>query len=252
MARPRIIPVLLLRDSGLVKTVKFKTHKYVGDPINAVKIFNDKEVDELILLDITASIKKRRPHFGYLKKIAEECFMPLCYGGGISSKSDIKEIIQSGIEKVSINSAAIENPEFIKAASEDYGSSTIVVAMDVKRNVFGKYTIFTRSGSKNTHIDPVEHAVRMQEYGAGELLINSIDRDGTYEGYDLTLIKSITSSVDIPIISCGGASGFDDLVSVINDGQASAAAAGSLFVFHGKHRAVLINYPPYDQIKYYI
>lgn len=245
---PRVIPVLLLQNSGLVKTQKFKNPKYVGDPINAVKIFNEKEVDELIFLDISATQENRKPNYKLLNEIATECFMPLCYGGGINSINDIKNVINAGVEKVSINTAAIENPEFIKEASDKYGSSTIIVSIDIKKNFWGKKTIHTYSASKNTGIDPIKFAQKMQEYGAGELLINSVDNDGFMKGYDLEVVRKISGEVDIPVIACGGAGNLQHLKQAIEHG-ASAVAAGSMFVFHGPHRAVLINYPSQNELQ---
>jgi cyclase len=239
---PRVIPVLLLKNAGLVKTQKFKNPKYVGDPINAIKILNEKEVDELIFLDINASKENKKPNLKLLNEIATECFIPLCYGGGIKTIEDIKNIISCGVEKVSLNSIAIENPDFVKSASDIFGSSTIVVSIDVKKNFWGKKIIYSYSGTKSTGLDPISFAVEMQKKGAGELLINSIDKDGMMNGYDYELIKQISKEVDIPVIACGGAGELKHLKEAIGAG-ASAVAAGSMFVFHGKHRAVLINYP---------
>jgi imidazole glycerol-phosphate synthase subunit HisF len=246
---PRIIPVLLLQNGGLYKTTGFKNPKYIGDPLNAVKIFNDKEVDELIFLDINATAQGKKPDTGFLKEIASECFMPLCYGGGINSISDIKSILKVGVEKISMNSSAHENPLLVKEAADQFGSSAVVISMDVKKNFFGKYELYTQNGNRKQKTDPVEFAVKMSKLGAGELLVNSIDRDGTLKGFDVDLIRSISSSVDIPVIACGGAGNLADIKTAVKDGGASAAAAGSLFVFHGKHRAVLINYPSQAELK---
>ena len=245
----RVIPVLLLKSAGLVKTVKFKDPKYVGDPINAVKIFNDKEVDELVFLDITATQENRQPPLEFLEKIASECFMPLCYGGGIRSLDTIKAILKVGVEKVAVNSFAIEEPSFVQKAAERFGSSTIVVSIDVKKNFWGKYEVYTKGGKVSTGLDPVKLAVQMDKMGAGELLVNSIDRDGTMQGYDIDLVKKITGEVSMPVIACGGAGSLDDLKDAVKTGGASAVAAGSMFVFHGKHRAVLINYPPSNELE---
>jgi cyclase len=243
MIRTRVIPCLLLRNLGLVKTVRFRDPKYLGDPINIVKIFNDKEVDELVFLDITATVENKKPPFGLLEKIASECFMPLGYGGGVRSLEDMRTLFGIGIEKVSVNSYAVENPPFIRAAADLFGSQSVVVSMDVKKNRRGKYEVFTHSGQRATGLDPVKFAVEMEKQGAGELLLNSIDRDGTMQGYDLDLIKQVTGAASIPVIACGGASKVQDLAAVVKQGGASAAAAGSMFVFHGPHRAVLISYP---------
>jgi cyclase len=243
MLKTRVIPCLLLKNEGLVKTVKFKNPKYVGDPINAVKIFNDKEVDELIFLDITATVEQRKPPIKLISEIATECFMPFCYGGGITTIEDIAELFKLGVEKVAINTQAVENPSLIKEAAERFGNQSIVVSIDVKKNMFGKYRVLTHGGRKATKCDPVDFAVRMQELGAGELFLNSIDRDGTRQGYDLELIRKVSESVNIPIIACGGADSLDDFADAIKQGGASAVSAGSMFVFQGQYRAVLITYP---------
>jgi len=248
MLTVRVIPCLLLKGDGLVKTVKFKDPKYVGDPINAVKIFNDKEVDELIFLDVEATVEGRRPPLKLISKIASECFMPLSYGGGLNDLDDIKAIFNLGVEKVIVNSYAVENPYFINEASKLYGNQSIVVAIDARRNSAGKYEIFTRGGKKKAGLDPVQHAMEMERLGAGEIFLNSIDRDGTMKGYDIDLIKKVTESVSIPVIACGGAGKISDFVDAVKKGGASAAAIGSLFVFHGKHRAVLINYPDKEDL----
>lgn len=249
MLTPRVIPVLLLRNGGLVKSVRFKDYKYVGDPINAVKIFNDKEVDELIFLDITATTEDKGPPIKLLSEIANECFMPLCYGGGIKGIEDIKEVINIGVEKIAINSQATAQPSFVKEASDMFGSSTIVVSIDVKKDTSGKDEVVSRCGRNNTGLDPVAFAKQMEEMGAGEILLNSIDRDGTMLSYDIGLIKSVTDSVNIPVIACGGAGGLHDLSEAVKKGGASAAAAGSLFVFYGPYRAVLINFPTPEELK---
>ncbi|MGC2064314.1 MAG: AglZ/HisF2 family acetamidino modification protein [Thermodesulfovibrionales bacterium] len=242
MLRTRVIPCLLLKEQGLVKTVKFRNPKYLGDPINIVKIFNDKEADELIFLDITATIENRRPPVRLLADIASECFMPLAYGGGIRTIEDIREILTLGVEKVIINSYAVENPAFIKKAAGLYGSQSIVVSIDVKKTLFGKHEIFTCSGGKAAGTDPVSFASLMEEMGAGELFVNSIDRDGTMLGYDLDIIKRIARAVNIPVIACGGAGKVADFTEAAQKAGASAVAAGSLFVFQGRHRAVLISF----------
>ncbi len=249
MLKTRVIPCLLLKNQGLVKTVKFKDPKYLGDPINIVKIFNDKEVDELMFLDITATVEKRKPPFKLLSKIASECFMPLGYGGGIRSLEDIQEILGLGAEKVALNSYAVEEPSFVEKASALYGSQSIVISIDVKKTLLGKYEIWTHGGTKRVKIDPVDFAVEMEKRGAGELIVNSIDRDGTMAGYDIGLVKRVAESVKIPVIACGGAGNVKDLGRAVREGGASAVAAGALFVFHGPHRAVLINVPSPDELK---
>jgi cyclase len=244
---PRIVPCLLLEGNGLVKTRKFKDPTYVGDPINAVKIFNDKRVDELIFLDISAS-RGGGPNFALLEKLATECFMPLCYGGGIGDVAQARRIISLGIEKVSVNSAAIENRDLISDISAELGASSTVAAMDVRRNWLGRYRVYNSALRKLTNLDPVAHVVALVNAGAGEVLINDADADGEQKGYDLGLVRTICSAVNVPVIACGGAGSLADMRVAIQDGGASAAAAGSLFVFKGPHRAVLISYPSQDQI----
>ena len=249
MIRPRVIPALLLQGQGLVKTVKFKNPTYLGDRINIVRIFNDKEVDELVFLDITATNENRPPSFEMLANITSECFMPLGYGGGIRNMEDVQELLGIGIEKVILNTSAVENPALVRSVADYAGSSSVVISMDVKKILLGKYETYIRSGKKNTGLDPVKHAVEMEKQGAGELFINSIDRDGTMQGYDLDLIKRVTDAVSIPVVACGGAGKLQDLADAINIGGASAAAAGSLFVFQGPLRGVLISYPSQNDLK---
>jgi len=243
MLTTRVIPCLLLQNAGLVKTVKFTAPTYIGDPINAVKIFNDKEVDELIFLDIEATKENRRPLFTVIEDIANECFMPFCYGGGVRDIDTIKQLFRLGAEKVSINSYAAEHQNFIRKAAEMFGSQSIVVSIDVKKTFWGKYDVITHGGTRKARLDPVTYAAQMEKMGAGELLINSIDRDGTMQGYDLALLHRITEAVNIPVIACGGAGALDHFVEAVKIGGASAVAAGSMFVYYGKHHAVLINYP---------
>lgn len=247
MLKPRVIPVLLLQNDGLVKTTKFKDPKYVGDPINAIKIFNDKEVDELVFLDIEASKGKRSIDYELISNIASECFMPLCYGGGIKDIESIRKILQLGVEKIAINSYAFENPDLIKEAALLFGTSTIVISIDVKKNIFGKYEIWTNGGTKKIKTGLNEAILNMEQLGAGEILINSIDKDGTMLGYDCKLIEQVSKLVSIPVVAAGGAGKILDFKNAINSG-ASAVAAGSMFVFHGKHKAVLITYPSRKEI----
>jgi len=249
MFKNRIIPCLLLSNKGLVKTIKFKNPRYVGDPINAVKIFNEKEVDEIAFLDINASKEQRKPAFDLIADIASECFFPFCYGGGIRTIADIRKILFLGAEKVTLNSYALENPGFIKEAAEVFGSQSIVVSIDIKRNLFEGLRVYDSCRGKPTKLDPVEYAILAEKIGAGEIFLNSVDKDGTYTGYDLEAVEKVSSAVNIPVIACGGAGSLADVTAAINIGKASAAAAGSLFVFHGKHRAVLINYPSIEQIR---
>lgn len=250
MAIPRVIPVLLLKNAGLVKTVQFKDPKYIGDPLNAVKIFNEKEVDELIFLDILATPENRPIPLEFLKEVAEECFMPLAYGGGIKTLEDIRAILKIGIEKVIINSQLYKDLDFIREAVYQFGSSTIAVSLDVKKNFWGKYELFSEGGRTNTKKDPVEFAKQLDSIGVGEIMINSIDRDGTMKGYDLDLISKMSAAVQVPVIACGGASTVEDFDRAINQSGAAAVAAGSMFVFHGKHRAVLITYPDQKELKH--
>ena len=244
----RIIPCLLLRNNGLVKTVKFKESTYIGDPINTVKIFNEKEVDEIFFLDIDATKTNKEPPYELIRNIASECFMPFAYGGGIQSIRQIEKIIKSGAEKIIINSQAFLQKNFIKEAVHQFGSSTIAVSIDVKKEFLKGNTVYIKGGSHSTGKSPVEYVKEIENYGAGEILINSIDRDGVMEGYDIELIKSVTQSIRIPVIACGGAGKLSDFRSAIEEGGAAAVAAGSFFVFHGKRRAVLITYPSYSEI----
>lgn len=247
MALPRILPALLLRNGGLYKTVRFDAPKYVGDPINAVRIFNDKECDELILVDIGATNEGRAIDFDVIAGIASEAFMPMCYGGGVRSLHDFERLFDLGIEKVAVNTAALETPELVKAAAAEFGSQSVVVAIDVRRRRLGGRRVYTRSGTRDTGEQPVDTARRMEDLGAGELLVTSIDHEGTGKGYDVELMQSVAAAVDVPVIANGGAGSMDDIVAVMRDGGVAAAAAGSLFVFQGKHRAVLISYPLPDE-----
>ncbi len=249
MFRPRVIPVLLLKGKGLVKSIKFKNYRYIGDPINAVKIFNDLKADELVFLDILASKENRTVSLDFINKLGDEANMPFSVGGGIKSIKQIKKIINAGAEKVIINTYAVENPEFIKQASDVFGSSTIVVSIDVKKKLFGKKQIYIYGGNKSTGIDPVIFARLMENKGAGEIFINSIDKDGTMSGYDYSLIKDVSKAVNIPVVASGGAGVLNDFKKVVNESYASAVAAGSMFVYHGPRRAVLINYPSQEDLK---
>ncbi|MFX1261507.1 MAG: AglZ/HisF2 family acetamidino modification protein [Promethearchaeota archaeon] len=251
MLRTRVIPCLLLRGQGLVKTIKFKNPTYVGDPINAVRIFNDKEVDELVFLDISATLEKRSPKYEMIRDIATECFMPFGYGGGIHDIETAARILKLGSEKVIFNSAATDLG-FLREAADVFGSQSVVVSIDVSRVRRGKYQVFTHSGTVNTKMNPVEFATSVEAAGAGEIFLNSIDRDGTMEGYDIELLKSVTSAVNIPVVACGGAWKLEHLREAILKGGASAVSAGSMFVFHGPHRAVLINYPTQEELKQYL
>lgn len=244
MLRPRIIPCLLVKNGGLVKTLKFAQPKYVGDPINAVKIFNEKEVDELIVLDIDASVQNREPDYGMIRNLAAECRMPLCYGGGVKSVEQVERIISLGVEKVAMSSAAISNPGIVSKASEVVGSQSIVVVMDVKKNGHGcNYEMWTHNASKPTGQSPVDFAKQVETLGAGEVVINAIDRDGVMKGYDLDLVNEIREAIRLPITVLGGAGSLKDISALIHTFGIIGAAVGSLFVFKGIYRAVLINYP---------
>jgi len=241
---PRIIPTLLVHKKGLVKTVKFKDPKYVGDPINAVKIFNEKEVDELIVLDIDASVNGRVPDFKMIENLAAECRMPLCYGGGIKTSEQAQHIFSLGVEKIAISSVAVKSPELITQMADKVGNQSVVVVLDVKKKLFGgKYELYIHNGKKSTGIDPVSYAKKMQELGAGEIVVNSIDNDGVMKGFDLKLIESIRNQISIPLTVSGGVGSLDDIGAVIQQHGIIGVSAGSLFVFKGKYRAVLINYP---------
>ena len=244
MLNPRIIPCLLVQNKGLVKTVNFKNPQYVGDPINAVRIFNEKEVDELIVLDIDATVEKRGPDYKMIENLTAECRMPLCYGGGIKTVEQAEKIIGLGVEKVAISSAAIENPELITAITERIGNQSVVVVLDVKKKMLGgMYEVRTHNGRKKTGKPPWELALKMERLGAGEIVINSIDNDGLMKGYDLALVEKIRKSISIQLTVLGGAGSLHDIGQIINKYGVIGVAAGSLFVFKGVYRAVLINYP---------
>jgi cyclase len=249
MLKIRVMPCLLVSNGRLVKTVRFRNPAYVGDPVNAIKIYNEKEVDELILLDITATTKGRKPDFSFLSEVADECFMPLAYGGGICDIDDISRIFSLGIEKVAINSYALENPSFVEKAAAVFGSQSILLSMDVKKNLFGKYRVYGRGGRNGTDHEPAAWAARMERIGAGEILLNSIDQDGTMEGYDTTLIRKVTEAVTVPVIACGGAGRIQDFKMAVEEGGASAVAAGSMVVYQGNNKGVLINFPSHDDLK---
>jgi cyclase len=243
MLRSRIIPSLLIRDRGLVKTVKFSNDKYVGDPINAVKIFNEKEVDELSIFDIGMHNNYKRPDFELLKKIAQEAAMPLCYGGGVSSVDDAIKLVSMGYEKVSVSSAAINNPQIIKDISSAIGSQSTIVTVDVKKKIiYSGYNIYTENASKKRSDNYTNFIKKAEDLGAGEILINSIDKDGTMEGYDLALARITRETVSIPISILGGAGSMKDIEDLINEVGLVGACAGSIFVFNGPFKAVLISY----------
>lgn len=249
MLKTRVIPCLLLKGNGLVKTQQFKNPKYIGDPINAVRIFNDKEADELIFLDISVTHENKGPNYDLVKDIASEAFMPFGYGGGITRLDQIERLFSLGVEKVILNTVAFENPSLVSEAARIYGSQSIVVAIDYKSNFFGKNEVFVNCGTKNTKQTPFEYAKKMQDFGAGEIFLNSIEREGMYKGYDIATIKQVTTAIDIPLIASGGASSLSDIRLAVKNGGASAVSAGSFFVFHGVHKAVLITYPSYSELE---
>ena len=257
MLHPRIIPNLLIHNKGLVKTINFKDPKYVGDPINAVKIFNEKSVDELIVTDIDATVKNIDPDYSMIEKLAMECRMPLCYGGGINNANQAKQIFSLGVEKIAISSSAINNPKLITELSDSVGSQSVVIVMDIKKKFLGKdYELVTHNGTKKTGINPLKFVEEIKELGVGEIVINSIDRDGTMKGYDYQLIEKIRNITTLPMTILGGAGSLEDIGNLINKYKIIGAGAGSIFVFKGKYRAVLINYPndkeKTDLIKKYI
>jgi cyclase len=243
MLRPRVIPCLLIRNGGLVKTVRFADPKYVGDPLNAVRIFNEKQVDELIVVDIDARVHGIEPNYSLIANLASECRMPLCYGGGIQSVDQIERIIGLGVEKVALGSAAAYDPSLIEHAAQRVGSQSIVAVMDVKKvGLRGRYEVFTHNGTKKVGISPVDMARKVQALGAGEILLNSVDRDGTMHGYDLILIDCVRDAVSLPMTVLGGAASLQDMRGLVERYGVIGMAAGSLFVFKGKYRAVLIQY----------
>lgn len=243
MLRPRIIPCLLVKNKGLVKTIKFSDPTYIGDPINAVRIFNEKEVDELMVMDIDATAYKHEPDYKMIELLASECRMPLCYGGGIKTLEQAQTIFSLGVEKIAISSLAVEQPELVTKIAERVGSQSVVVVMDVKKNLLGGYEIHTQNGKSSTGKNPVEFAALMEKLGAGEIVLNSIDQDGVMKGYDIDLISKVRESISLPMTVLGGAGSLDDISLLINKFGIIGASAGSLFVFKGIYRAVLINYP---------
>jgi len=244
MLYPRIIPCLLVHNGGLIKTVQFKNPKYVGDPINAVKIFNEKEVDELMVLDIDASTNGKEPNYALIENLAFECRMPLCYGGGIKTVQQASRIFSLGVEKIAISSLALEDLGIVADIAHEVGRQSVVVVLDVKEDNKGPvYTVYKKNGTINTYIDPIGFCKKLEDIGVGEIVINSIDRDGTMAGYDMSLIHQVRDVVSIPLTALGGASSLDDIGQLIHEYGIIGAAAGSLFVFKGKFRAVLINYP---------
>lgn len=243
MLRTRIIPCLQLIGDSLVKTVKFGNHGYIGDPINTVRIFNELEVDELCFLDIRASIENRNPNFNLLTEIADECFMPLSYGGGVKNLDVAKKILSIGFEKIILNTSAFEKPELITEIANYSGSQSVVVSIDVKKNIFGKYQIFICDGTRKINVDPVEYAVKLENLGAGELLITSMDKDGTWLGFELDILNKISNAVNIPVIGNGGAGNVNHIIDLFRNTRVSAVALGSMVLYQGKGLGVLVNFP---------
>jgi len=248
MLKTRIIPSLLIKNEGLVKTLKFSRSTYVGDPINAIKIFNEKEVDELLLLDIFASRENRGPNYPLIKQITSECFMPLCYGGGIKNSDQVKKLFGMGIEKVSLQTTVLNDFNIIEDIASKFGSQSLVVSVDIKKNWLGKHELYGASSGSKIRRDWKQYLQDIASAGAGEILLNSVDNDGTMNGMDLELINNATDLVDIPIIVAGGVGSLQDLKLAELNG-ASAIAVGSFFVFHGPHKAVLITYPEYKDLQ---
>ena len=248
MLRPRIIPCLLVKNGGLVKTVRFGSPKYVGDPINAVKIFNEKEVDELIVVDIDATVLNREPDYGLIRNLAAECRMPLCYGGGVKTVDQVERIISLGVEKVAISASAIETPSLVSDMAEQVGNQSVVVVLDVKKKRWSKnYEVWSHKGKVSTGKCPVAFSQQLEQYGVGEIVINSIDNDGIMKGYDLDIARKVRDAVSVPLTILGGAGSLEDIGRLVNTFGIIGACAGSLFVFKGPYRAVLINYPSPDE-----
>jgi cyclase len=247
MLRPRIIPSLLIQDNGLVKTVNFKNPKYVGDPINAVRIFNEKEVDELAIFDIDATAKGLEPNYSLIERIANQSRMPLCYGGGVKTVEQAQKIFGLGIEKIALSSAVLQNPQLITEIAERVGSQSVIVVLDVKKKLFGGYEVYIHNGKKSTGINPFKFAEEAQRLGAGEIVINSIDQDGVMKGYDMGLIDKVREQISLPLTVLGGAGTLSDIKQVIDKHGIIGVAAGSLFVFKGVYKAVLINYPTFEE-----
>ena len=248
MLQTRIIPTLLLKNRGFYKGEKFKNHKYVGDPINTVKIFNEKEVDELIIFDIVASKENKQIDFDYLKEVVSEAFMPIGYGGGVRTIEDAKKLFSIGIEKIVLNTNAILNQDLVKELVDIFGSQSVVFSLDYKKTLFSGYKVFIKSGMQKTKFSPHEIALKMEKLGVGEVILNDIDRDGTFSGYNTEMIKLISSKLNIPLIASGGARNLNDF-KLAKEAGASGCAAGGQFVYHMPHRAVLISYPKYEEIK---
>jgi imidazole glycerol-phosphate synthase subunit HisF len=249
MLQKRVIPCLLLHKGGLYKTEMFKKPTYIGDPINAIKIFNEKEVDELLFLDIDASVESKEPNYSMIKDIASECFMPLCYGGGVKDVEQMKKIYALGIEKISLSSQAVINPRLIKEAASIFGNQSVIVTIDIKKDFWGKKKVFINNGKKNTKLSPIDLVKQVERLGVGEIVINSCDNDGVMKGYDIELLKEIKSNAKVPIIALGGAGNLNHIKEVFESANVDAVACGSMFVYQGSLKGVLISYPSYQKIQ---
>ena len=239
----RVIPVLLVDGNRLIKTIRFDKEIYLGDPLNTIKLFNDMMVDEIIVLDIKAAVKKIPPNFTFIERLASECFMPVCYGGGITTVDEVKKILSLGIEKIAIQSEAFKNPDFVSGIADRYGSQSVVVSVDIKKDFWGNYFAYTHRGKKRIAEDVFELIHLFETKGSGEFLINVIDRDGTFRGYDIPFIKKVADTAHIPVVACGGAANLDNIRELFEKTSVSGAAAGSVFVFSSKTRGILVNYP---------
>lgn len=249
MLQTRVIPCLQLIGNSLVKTVKFESPGYIGDPINTVRIFNELEVDELCFLDIRATVEGRTPNLAILEQISNECFMPLSYGGGVKDFKTAKEILTIGFEKIVINSEAYKNPNLITQLAEHFGTQAVIGSIDIKKNFLGKYNVYVKDGTEKTNIDPVEWAQKLQQYGAGEILLTSMDRDGTWNGFDVELTRKVCEAVSIPVIASGGAGNIGHIKEVVKKGHASAVSLGSMVVYQKKEMGVLINFPDKEELE---
>jgi cyclase len=248
MLQTRVIPFLLLQNNRLVKSKRFKYYRYVGDPVNAIKIFNDKEVDEIVVLDIEASKENRGPNFDQIEQMASECFIPLCYGGGITKPEQAGKLFALGVEKVCIQSGALKNLDLVSRISEKHGRQSLVVSVDVKKDIFGKYKLYSSADSKKLKMPYLDFVKKSVEAGAGEIVINSVDHDGMKNGLDLNLVKEVSGAINVPTIAIGGVGSLEHILDGIKVG-ARAVGAGSYFVFYGPHEAVLITYPKYNVLQ---
>ncbi|MDQ1338434.1 MAG: imidazole glycerol-phosphate synthase subunit HisF [Campylobacterota bacterium] len=249
MLQKRVIPCLLLHKGGLYKTEKFKKQTYIGDPINAIKIFNEKEVDELMFVDIDATVENKEPNYKVIEDIASECFMPLCYGGGVKNIEQMKKIYALGVEKISISAQAVLNPNLIREAANIFGNQSVIVTVDIKKDFWGKKKIFINNGKTNTKLDVIEFIKKVEDLGAGEIVINSVENDGVMKGYDLELLKEIKQNTKVPIIALGGAGNLNHIKEAFEIAKVDAVACGSMFVYQGSLKGVLISYPAYEKIE---